>query len=96
MPPIVLKIFKLIYLNNKQGARPSVVAAVGELERDAIYLQPYYMPFGGVPFPVFEMLGPYVGHKVTPPRLPVDGGIKASSILWETAGNMTNSTWPSV
>jgi hypothetical protein len=96
MPAILLKLFKLIYLNNEQGARPSVVAAVGELEDDAIYLQPYYMPFAGVPFPVFEMLGPYVGHHVTPPRLPTDGGIKASLILWETAANMTNVTWPTV
>ena len=93
-PKSIKKVFEVIYLNNKQGARPSVVGAVGELDDDAIYLQPYKMPFSGVPFPVFEMLGPYVGHAVTPPRLPADGGLKAANILWEVAGNMTNATWP--
>lgn len=34
------------------------------------------------PFPVFEMMGPYIGYAVTDPRLPADGN--ASSVaLWD-------------
>jgi hypothetical protein len=44
------------------------------------------------PFPVFEMLGPYVVYTPTTPRLPDDGGIKASQCLFDVCEALTGTT----
>eukprot|EP00978_Attheya_sp_CCMP212_P031382 scaffold118350_cov57-Attheya_sp.AAC.2 len=40
----------------------------------------------GVQFPAWEMLGPFIGHAVTKPRLPQDGGAvegqASATALW--------------
>ncbi len=44
-----------------------------------------------LPFPMFEMLGPYISHSVTTPRLPADGsgGYKSSEQLWDVCESLT-------
>ena len=43
--------------------------------------------------PVCEMLGPYEGCVVTPPRLPLEGGRDASNALWEACASATKCQW---
>ena len=43
-PPLMQKIHKLIYINEKQGSYTSVASAVGRLPENALYLQPYWQP----------------------------------------------------
>ena len=64
-----------------------MAAAVGAFptNEEALYLQPYRQPswFGTtIPFPAFEMLGPFVGHVVTQPRLRSQDYPKAAEALW--------------
>ena len=52
-----------------------------------IYLQPY-LQFSKrrTPWPVTEMLGPFVGYSATKPRLPKeDGGTSAAATLWKVS-----------
>ena len=37
-------LFRLLYLTPKEGSQTSLVAAVGILPPDAIYIQPYWLP----------------------------------------------------
>lgn len=83
---IVSPIFRLVFLTTKQGACTSIAAAtLTNLPNFVIYLQPYKLyswhsknrdpsqDDSGVykcPFPLFEMLGPFVGFAATIPRLP--------------------------
>jgi hypothetical protein len=49
------------------------------------YFQPYWLPksISSTPFPVFEMLGPFVGSLATAPRLPQgDDSTKSAENLW--------------
>jgi hypothetical protein len=72
-------------LTQEQGWSTSVAASVLDFEDETIYLQPYRRPFqkrDSPPYPMFEMLGPYQGYRVTQPRLPDDGGIEASNSLF--------------
>ena len=108
LPKILLKyvagpIFRIIYLDSRQGAQTSIAAAVGKFPQSAHYLQPYWQPcFSAlikksssqfvhcsypVPFPVSEMLGPFIGYAVTNARLPNDGagGLISSSDLWNAS-----------
>jgi len=96
-PRILIPIFSLIYLNNRQGCRTSVAAALGDFDGTTLYLQPYWLPTTTTqtPFPALEMLGPYQGHCVTQPRLPVDGGRTAAQALWKAAAEITKASWPS-
>lgn len=54
-----------------------------------IYLQPYWQPVGydPCPFPVTEILGPYIGYASTRPRLPLveDSAKQASLALWKVS-----------
>jgi hypothetical protein len=80
-------LFRRIYLTPQQGCSTSVAASVlSEEDLDhAIYLQPYWLPFqrkDSPPYPLFEMLGPYVGYRATTPRLPADGGLEAGQNLF--------------
>lgn len=103
-PSFLIFLFHLIYLNNRQGCRTSVVAAVGALENDWLYLQPYKIhPWFcrqtskknskciGVPFPPMEALGPFMGFCPTEPRLFEDGGVRAAAALWKTCEKLTGT-----
>jgi len=62
-----------------------------------LYVQPYWIPFASsdrTPFPATEMLGPYVGHAITKPRLPRDGGSAAGEALWKACQELTGCEWP--
>lgn len=92
----VRPVFHMLYLSPKKGSTTSVAGAVGCLPDSAMYLQPYWMPYHTsaltnnkssrvaypCPFPLFEMLGIYIGHAVTRPRLPIDGGKMSGEALW--------------
>ncbi|KAL7537105.1 hypothetical protein ACHAXR_009170 [Thalassiosira sp. AJA248-18] len=93
---LMQRAYKLVYLSPQQGSSTSIAGAIGAMPKDAIYLQPYWQPrqkrqsrlsvrrWYSLPFPMTEMLGPYVGHAITEPRLPLDGcgGYKSSEALW--------------
>lgn len=85
-------------LNNEQGAKCSVAAAVSDqLDAAAIYLQPYPIVSSSnhPPFPTFEMLGPFRGPFVSKPRLPrTDGGDQAATAFWQASQEMTQAKWP--
>eukprot|EP00984_Skeletonema_dohrnii_P007672 scaffold2799_cov117-Skeletonema_dohrnii-CCMP3373.AAC.14 len=99
------KIYRMVYLTPKQGSSTSIAGSIGNLPIDAIYLQPYWHPFMRrmhstiqsfqrsypLSFPMFEMLGPYIGHSVSVPRLPADGcgGYKSSGQLWDACEGLT-------
>jgi len=84
-PPMVLKIIDMLFLSTKQGSSTSLASAVGDLPKDALYLQPYWQPgkrkvlsnskampwlWYPRPHPITEMMGVYVGFAVTDCRLP--------------------------
>ncbi|CAB9524026.1 Short-chain dehydrogenase TIC 32, chloroplastic [Seminavis robusta] len=84
-PWIAQMVMQRIFLSTDQGCATTVAAAVGEHDKDVLYLQPYWLPGSSnnkAPFPVFEMMGPFVGYNVTQPRLPLDGGVFAAKSLW--------------
>lgn len=85
----LVKLFGLIYLTSVQGCSTSVAAATQDFGKDNVeYLQPYYLPkWMKVAFPALEMLGPYVGWRITEPRLPGDGanGLNAAAHLWKAS-----------
>lgn len=101
------KLYSMVYLTPRQGSSTSIAGSIGNLPIDAIYLQPYWQPVVRrklhsatnqsfdrkypLPFPMFEMLGPYISHSVTIPRLPADGcgGYKSSGQLWDVCENLT-------
>jgi hypothetical protein len=67
--------------------------------RDCVYLQPYWMPNNddalSVPFPPMEMLGHFVGYRVSQPRLPLhDDGARAAQALWSACQEITGAKWP--
>ena len=110
------KLFKKIYLTPKQGSTTSIAAAVLEDFDDTTgaaggvkYLQPYALPTGSrssrrrPPYPMFEMLGPYVGYRVTTPRIPNTIGDKdgataaaaaAAKALFEVCEQLTGCKYP--
>ncbi|CAJ1947707.1 unnamed protein product [Cylindrotheca closterium] len=100
------KLFRLLYLTPEQGCQTSVAAAVLDWNDDSeqtLYLQPYRLPpqrtsttkkEARPPFPMLEMLGPYVGYRLTTPRLPRDGGVRASQSLFEVCEDLTQCQFP--
>ena len=111
------KLFKKIYLTPKQGATTSIAAAVLEdfdnttAAGGVKYLQPYALPGSRSsrrrpPYPMFEMLGPYVGYRVTTPRIPniASGGnddgstaaaaAAAAKALFEVCEQLTGCRYP--
>jgi NAD(P)-dependent dehydrogenase (short-subunit alcohol dehydrogenase family) len=88
-PRFLRKIFRWIYISNRQGSFTTVAAAVSiNLPDDVVYLQPYYQVNPqSVTWPPFEMLGVFVGYLATQPRLPKDGtnGALTARVLWETS-----------
>ena len=44
-PKWVVNMFKHVYLDTKQGSSTSLAAAIGNIPKGAIYLQPYWQPF---------------------------------------------------
>lgn len=45
-PSYMIKVHDMIYLTSKQGSTTSFAAAVGDLPKGAVYLQPYWQPWG--------------------------------------------------
>jgi NAD(P)-dependent dehydrogenase (short-subunit alcohol dehydrogenase family) len=94
---LVIPIFERIFLTTAQGAATSVAAAVGEFpDATDFYLEPYWMPSSArtkAPFPVLEMMGPFVGYRVVQPRLPVSKtGIQAvGEALWRVSEELTHA-----
>ena len=98
-PNFMKAIFRRIYLSPQQGSSTSVAASILDFDdnQDIQYLQPYWIPSSSKrpPYPMFEMLGPYVGYKVTTPRLPThDMGEKASESLFTVCEELTNCKYP--
>mmetsp|Transcript_33311 Transcript_33311/g.38590 ORF Transcript_33311/g.38590 Transcript_33311/m.38590 type:complete len:418 (-) Transcript_33311:25-1278(-) len=104
---LVGPIFHILYLSPLQGAHTSIVAAVSQhipTNDDALYLQPYWQPhilnscetFYSCPFPLFEMLGPFIGAAVTKPRLLLtmessgcdDDSRKSARSLWRVCSKL--------
>lgn len=84
-------LFRWLYLTNQQGCCTSVAASVADLSESEWYLQPYWqMSTKSTPWPVTEMLGPFVGYQAVQPRLPEDGGILSSDALWQYSGNLVS------
>ena len=89
-PAYLRPLFRLLYLTNQQGCQTAVAAAIGR-HYDSIYLQPYFQFTTKTPFPVTEMLGPFVGHQAVQPRLPRDGGRHAAQELWRVSEALVSS-----
>jgi hypothetical protein len=93
-------IFRRIYLSPQQGSSTSIAASIIDIDQeedDVQYLQPYWLPSSRrrPPYPMFEMLGPYVGYQLTTPRLPTnDLGQKASENLFTVCEELTNCKYP--
>ena len=97
-PKWAVNLLKRVYLDTKQGSSTSLVSAIGNLPKEAMYLQPYCQPFSwkkgetaptssftrwySTPHPMFEMLGPYIGFAVTEPRLPDNLDMVCAPALW--------------
>lgn len=91
-------IHEFFYLTNRQGCCTSVAACVLptlSLSNNAYpYLQPYWQfGTGRVLFPSFEMLGPYQGYRLTPPRLPYNT-TAAAEAMWQVSVELTKAQWP--
>ena len=92
-------LFRKLYLTTKQGCTTTVAASVLDFDKEIdtatnniIYLQPYALPrrLSSPPFPLFEMLGPYQGYRLTEPRLPTsDGGKQAAGSLFAVCEELT-------
>ncbi|CAB9504861.1 Retinol dehydrogenase 12 [Seminavis robusta] len=93
--PKMQAIYKRIFLDNQQGSYTSVAASVlDNLPPDVIYLQPYHqVQKSNTPFPVFEIMGPFVGYQATQPRLPKDGtnGELSARILWNVSEDLVST-----
>jgi hypothetical protein len=107
LPRFIVPIFSMIYLNNRQGCRTSVIASVLKTipidNNYCCYIQPYWLPdvayddYDTTPFPMYEMLGPYQGYRFTKPRLPLykDAKIQSARVaLWKACEELTGCTWP--
>ena len=110
LPRFIIPIFKLIYLNNQQGCRTSVIASVLKtipIDNNCCYIQPYWLPgnddINTTPSPIFETLGPYQGYRFTKPRLPSQcnsnhdnnsNQLSAQVALWKACEELTGCIWP--
>lgn len=82
---IVGPVFQLLYLTTAQASSSVFTAATSLRCSNLTYFQPYWLPksISSTPFPVFEMLGPFVGSLATAPRLPQgDDSTKSAENLW--------------
>ena len=84
-------IFGLFYLDSRQGCSTSVAAALCNFDSSVEYLQPYWLPSS---FPMYEMMGPFIGYRPTKPRLPYDGGSKSAQCVWRASEEMTGCIFP--
>lgn len=97
MKYIVGPVFSLLFLTTKQGSRTSFAGSISKLpseegDSDIIYLQPYWLPSSNTPFPMFEMMGPFIGHALTNPRMPASGQhiTEMGNAFWEACEEITN------
>ena len=100
------QLMQKIFLTTQQGATTSLAAATmdwDELQPSSAlteppYLQPYRLPGNKKrpPYPLFEMLGPYLGYQLTQPRLPSDGGLAASQSMFHVCEELTNCKYKEV
>lgn len=89
-PKLMKAVFRTVYLSPKQGSAPAVAATVqSDWDSDVVYLQPYWIPGDSIPLPFTEMMGPYVGHRPTVPRLPPGGGLQEATALWDLSYELT-------
>lgn len=86
---VVGPMFRLLYLTPAQASFGVFTAATGIRRKNMTYFQPYWLPTHisvlpkSTPFPVFEMLGPFVGSVPTEPRLPKgDEPTQCAADLW--------------
>ena len=84
-------IYRRLYLTPKQGASTTLAAVIQPDLGDIEYIQPYWQRNSGVPHPITEMMGPYIGWKATKPRLPSDGGKAAGSALWKVCEELSET-----
>jgi NAD(P)-dependent dehydrogenase (short-subunit alcohol dehydrogenase family) len=99
-PRVLVFLYKLVYLSSRQGCRTTVDAATNEnlgvpSNELAVYLQPYWnpsLPRSKPMFPLFEMLGPFLGSVPASPRLPSHGE-SASAALWDACEAVTQCHW---
>jgi hypothetical protein len=84
---------KMTKLSPEQGCRTTVEAAVGDLHKDTMYLQPYQCPIKGSQYPPFEIRGVYQGPTAKTPILPADEGRRAAAALFEACQELTGATW---
>lgn len=97
------KVIELIFLNAEQASRPVVAACLPDTkvpppiqhsdpdnsDYSPFYLQPYWQAnYKKVPYPVTELMGPYIGYHATQPRLPSDGGQQAGASLWKVCSEL--------
>ena len=79
------------------------------------YIQPYWLPgislqdITTTPYPLYEMMGPYQGYRITHPRIPLKlssstttatatgaaNQLTAGEALWQACTDLTGCTWPS-
>ena len=90
-PQWIRFIFGLFYLDSRQGCSTSVAAALCSFDSTVEYLQPYWLPSS---FPMYEMMGPFIGYRPTKPRLPYDGGSKSAQCLWRASEELTTCVFP--
>lgn len=105
---VVRPLFSIFFLTTEQGAQTSIAGAVGNLPSNAIYLQPYWLPFAqkqrkdinlsfarryALAFPMFEFMGPYVGHAITEPRLPISSEEQSAcaEAFWNACEKVTSN-----
>ena len=96
------KLFSKIYLTSKQGSSTSVAASVVDFDDSVTYLQPYWLPsskdendIAACPYPMFEMLGPYIGYQATQPRLPDPAATRqACESLFAVCEELTDCKFP--
>jgi NAD(P)-dependent dehydrogenase (short-subunit alcohol dehydrogenase family) len=90
-PLWVRYIFGFFYLDSRQGCYTSLAAALCYFDESVEYLQPYWLPAS---FPMYEMMGPFIGYRPTKPRLPHDGGSKSAQCLWKASEKLTGCVYP--
>ena len=89
LPRFLIPILGMIFLTTQQGSYCSVAAALWSAPEKVIYMSPYWQPFNDRDLLLCETLGPFVGWRVTKPRLVAGGGVTDAEALWRAARDLT-------